>query len=227
MDYAVYHHGSSLDAESMDAELPKDTPADFCLDQLCVIRTEMGEQLSRLIAGPAGMAAALAYLHGVIKKCVEAGISEWMKQENDQGSITRGEDAIVLALQLVGDFLLDDMQSHRFITARQMAMRGQALLFATGRTHKTETQIAAEFGYTRANVSAVVKRYQRKLDLLKSRGMKSDEAVETYRKRATRVHQQRKEKEQQCKSNTQTHSFSKSWTSMSSNLKQPMPAPSN
>ena len=84
---------------------------------------------------------------------------------------------------------------------RQQAMRAQAILFAIGRTHKTETQIAEEFGYTRANVSAVVKQYQRKLSLCKSRGMKSEDAVEVYRERAKRVHTKRKQNEQQWKSN--------------------------
>ena len=225
MDVQAYHHGSSLDAESMDAELPKDAPADFCLDQLCFMREEMGRHVAKLIAGPAPAAAVSAYLQGVVRKCVEVGITEWMKQENDQGSIARGEDAVVLALQLVGDFLLDDLQSHRFVTARQMAMRGQALLFVTGRTPKSETQIAKEFGYTRANVSAVVKRYQRKLELMKSRGMRSDDAVEIYRERAKSVHKQRKQKEELCK--TQTHSFNKFWTSMSEHSKQPTLAQSS
>lgn len=226
MDVTAYRHGSALDTDGMmDAELPKDAPADFCLDELCAVRAEMGEHITRLMAGSAGMAAVAAYLQGIIRKCVEVGISEWMKQENDQGSIARGEDAVVLALQLVGDFLLDDMQSHRFITARQMAMRGQALLFATGRTPKTETQIAKEFGYTRANVSAVVKRYQRKLELMKSRGMKSDRAVEIYSERAKAVHKQRKQKEKQWKTKT-THSFNKFWASMSEHSTPPTLAPS-
>jgi DNA-binding MarR family transcriptional regulator len=142
-------------------------------------------------------------------------MAEWMKQENDQGSIARGEDAIVLALQLVTQLMRGDGESHKVMTGRQQAMRAQAILFAIGRTHKTETQIAEEFGYTRANVSAVVKQYQRKLSLCKSRGMKSEDAVEVYRERAKRVHAKKKNQENQWKTNTQTHSFNKFWTSMS------------
>jgi len=182
-------------------ELPKDSPADFCLDELAQMRVDILAKLGVMLAGAAGPQAVFAYLQWVLRRCTEHGMAEWMKQENDQGSIARGEDAIVLALQLVTQLMIGQtsFDSHVVITGRQQAMRAQAILFAIGRTRKTETEIAKEFGYTRANVSAVVKQYQRKLGLWKSRGMKSEAAVKVYRERATRVHNQRKQKEQQWK----------------------------
>ena len=147
-----------------------------------------------------------------------------MKQENDQGSIARGEDAIVLALQLVTQLMRGDGDSHKVMTGRQQAMRAQAILFAIGRTHKTETQIAEEFGYTRANVSAVVKQYQRKLSLCKSRGMKSEDAVEVYRERAKRVHAKRKKQENQWNQQTNSNSHNRLSTLRSALMQTLAPA---
>jgi hypothetical protein len=78
------------------------------------------------------------------------------------------------------------------------------------RTQKTLTQIAKEHGYTKANASAVAKQYQHKHELRKTRGMKSDNAVEVYRERAIRVHKQRKTEEQKWKTQNKHHnSFSR------------------
>jgi len=216
LDSQLFHHANPLDDARVDAELPKDSPADFCLDQVAQIRGEIHTRLDAMMRGPAGTQAVFAYLQFVIRKCTEAGIAQWMEQENDQGSIARGEDAIVLALQMVTQLLLGDGDSHKVMTARQQAMRAQALLFAIGRTRKTETQIAQEFGYTRANVSAVVKNYQRKFKLWKSRGMKSDAAVEVYRERAKRVHRENKEKQQQWKTQNKHNSVNRLLTLKSS-----------
>jgi hypothetical protein len=140
-----------------------------------------------------------------------------MEQENDPSTF-RGDEAVIALLDMVMNTMAGDGGMVR-ISARQVKFRAEVILYVLQRTPKTLTQIAKEHGYTKANASAVANGYVRKKtlhqDLTKARGMKSDAAVEVYRERATRVHKQRKEKEQQCKTNTQTHSFNKFWTSMS------------
>jgi len=217
MDIAAYRHGSTLDAHGiMEPELPKDDPADYCLDQFCALREQMAEHVTRLANGSAGTQAVSVYLQGIIAQCVKAGIAEWMEQENDPSTF-RGDEAVIALLDMVMNTMAGDGGMVR-ISARQVKFRAEVILYVLQRTPKTLTQIAKEHGYTKANASAVANGYVRKKtlhqDLTKARGMKSDAAVEVYRERATRVHKQRKEKEQQCKNNTQTHSFNKFWTSM-------------
>ena len=218
MDIAAYRHGSTLDAHGiMEPELPKDDPVDYCLDQFCALRERMAEHVTRLANGSAGPQAVSAYLQGIIAQCVKAGIAEWMQQENDPSTF-RGDEAVIALLDMVMNTMAGDGGMVR-ISARQVKFRAEVILYVLQRTPKTLTQIAKEHGYTKANASAVANGYVRKKtlhqDLTKARGMESDAAVEVYRERATRVHKQRKEKEQQCKNNTQTHSFNKFWTSMS------------
>ena len=218
MDIAAYRHGSPLDAHDvMEPELPKDDPADYCLDHLCAARQQMAEHVARLSNGNAGTQAVALYLQGIIAQCVKAGIAEWMEQENNPSTF-RGDEAVIALLDMVMNTMAGDGGMVR-ISARQVKFRAEVILYVLQRTPKTLTQIAKEHGYTKANASAVANGYVRKRtlhqDLTKARGMKSDAAVEVYRERAKRVHKQRKEKEQQWKTNTQTHSFNKFWTSMS------------
>lgn len=217
MDIAAYRHGSSLDAHDvMEPELPKDDPADYCLDQFCAVRQQMAEQVAKLASGNAGAQAVSAYLQSVIAQCVKAGIAEWMEQENNPSTF-RGDEAVIALLDMVMNTMAGDGGMVR-ISARQVKFRAEVILYVLQRTPKTLTQIAKEHGYTKANASAVANGYVRKRtlhqDLTKARGMKSDAAVEVYRERAKRVHKQRKEKEQQWKTNTQTHSskFNSYWS---------------
>ena len=223
LDYRLHHHASALDNMQVGHELPNDSPTDFCLDELAQMRVDILAKLGVMLSTAAGPQAVFAYLQYVLRRCTEIGMAEWMKQENDQGSIARGEDAIVLALQLVTQLMRGDGESHKIMTGRQQAMRAQAILFAIGRTHKTETQIAQEFGYTRANVSAVVKQYQRKLNLSKSRGMKSDQAVKVYRERAKRVHRKNKQQQQQWKTQNKHNSVNRLLTLKSSLMQRLVP----
>lgn len=214
MDIAAYRHGSTLDAHDvMEPELPKDDPADYCLDHFCAMRQEMAEHVARLASGAAAPQAVSAYLQAIIAQCVKAGIAEWLEQENNPSTF-RGDEAVIALLDMVMNTMVGDGGMVR-ISARQAKFRAEVILFVLGRTSKTLTQIAAENGYTKANASAVANNYVKKRtlhhDLKKARGMKSDAAVEVYRERAKAVHKQRKQKEQQWKNQT-THSFNRYWT---------------
>jgi hypothetical protein len=213
LDYAAYNHADPLDGQQYEPDLPKDTPEDFCLDHLCNAREQMVEQIGKLSRGAAAMSAVMSYLQSIVRECVKAGMAEWMQQENDPSTF-KGDEAVIKLLDVVMGTMIGQGGMVR-ISARQVKFRAEVILFILQKTPKTLTQIAAEHGYTKANASAIAKQYQRKYDLRKTRGMKSDAAVEVYRERAKRVHKERKEKEQQCKTNTQTHSFNKFWTSTS------------
>jgi hypothetical protein len=212
LDIAAYHHGDPLDGQHCGPELPKDAPEDFCLDHLCNAREQMLEQIGKLSRGAAPMPAVMAYLQGIVRECVKAGMAEWMQQENDPSTF-KGDEAVIKLLDVVMGTMIGQGGMVR-ISARQVKFRAEVILFILQKTPKTLTQIAAEHGYTKANASAIAKQYQRQYDLRKSRGMKSDAAVEVYRERAKRVHKERKQKQKtSCK--TQTHSFNKFWTSTS------------
>ena len=210
LDIAAYHHGDPLDGTHCEPELPKDAPEDLCLDHLCNARAQMAEHIKRLARGAAPMPAVMAYLQGVVSECVKAGIAEWMEQENNPSTF-RGDEAVIKLLDAVMGTMAGDGGMVR-ISARQVRFRAEIILFLLEKTPKTLTQIAAENGYTKANASAIAKQYQHKHRLRKTRGMKSDAAVEVYRERATRVHKQRKQQE---KTKWKTNSFSKFWTSTS------------
>jgi hypothetical protein len=214
LDIAAYHHGDPLDGQHCEPELPKDAPEDLCLDHLCNARAQMAEHIEKLARGATPMPAVMAYLQGVIRECVKAGISEWMEQEKNPSTF-RGDEAVIALLEMVTNTMVGD-GGQVTMTSRKVKLHAWAILYLLEKTPKTQTELAAMLGYTKANFCAVVQGYKRKQslaqDLRKTRGMKSDAAVEIYRERATRVHKQRKQKEQTtCK----TNSFSKFWTSTS------------
>ena len=200
LDNQLAHHANPLDDYRVGPELPKDALSDYCLDGIAQFCEQMRRDMGALISKGATIDTILNYLQGIIRQGVEAGAAEWMEQENDPGSCARGEEAALIILQTVTGTLMGEGGYVR-ASARQIAMHGYALLFALGRTRMTETQIADKFGYSRANVSATVRQYKRKFELRQSRGMKSDRAVEVYRKRAKQVHNKRKETQNQCKTN--------------------------
>jgi hypothetical protein len=216
LDYAAYNHADPLDGQQYEPELPKDEPQDFCLDHLCAARSQMVAHIERLMRGSAPAPAVMAYLQGVVQQCVKAGIGEWMKQENDPSTF-RGDEAVIALLELVTNTMVGD-GGQVVMSSRKVKLHAWAILYLLQKTEKTQTELARMLGYTKANFCAVVQQYKHKdtlsQDLRKTRGMKSDAAVEVYRERAKQVHKQRKEKEQtSCK--TQTHSFSKFWSSTS------------
>lgn len=216
LDIAAYHHGDPLDGQHCEPELPKDAPEDLCLDHLCQARAQMAEHVERLARGASPMPALMAYLQGLVRECVKAGIAEWMEQEKNPSTF-RGDEAVIALLELVTNTMIGD-GGQVVMSSRKVKLHAWAILYLLEKTDKTQTELARMLGYTKANFCAVVQQYKRKdtlaQDLRKTRGMKSDAAVEVYRERAKQVHKQRKEKEQtSCK--TQTHSFSKFWTSTS------------
>jgi hypothetical protein len=193
LDYAAYNHADPLDGQQYEPELPKDEPQDFCLDHLCAARSQMVAHIEQLMRGAAPAPAVVAYLQGV-----------------------RGDEAVIALLELVTNTMVGD-GGQVVMSSRKVKLHAWAILYLLQKTEKTQTELARMLGYTKANFCAVVQQYKHKdtlsQDLRKTRGMKSDAAVEVYRERAKQVHKQRKEKEQQCK--TQTHSFNKFWTSTS------------
>jgi predicted transcriptional regulator len=102
-------------------------------------------------------------------------------------------------------------------------MKAECYLAVINRKPESQTEIAKKYGVTRAAVSKVIVSIKDDLQLPTARHMKSDTARESYRTRALRIHKERKSK--LCKQ--PNNSFTKFWASMSSNLKPPMPAPSN
>jgi hypothetical protein len=216
LDYAAYNHADPLDGQQYEPELPKDNPQDFCLDQLCAARSHMVSHIEQLMRGAAPATAVTQYLQSVVRECVKAGIGEWMKQENDPSTF-RGDEAVIALLELVTNTMVGD-GGQVVMSSRKVKLHAWAILYLLQKTEKTQTELARMLGYTKANFCAVVQQYKHKdtlsQDLRKTRGMKSDAAVEVYRERAKQVHKRRKEKEQtSCK--TQTHSFSKFWSSTS------------
>jgi len=167
LDYQAHHFGDPLDGSSVGPELPRDTALDIFRDAMRV--TPFPLALTRQAVEAWALIVFRAFLE------------EWHEQENDPGSCSRGDEAALEVLHLC-------TQNPK----REIALRAWCMLFVLERTNKTETQIGRMLGYTKANVSAVVKSLQRDLKLRKARSMKSDQAVDAYRTRAKAVHQRNK-----------------------------------
>jgi hypothetical protein len=75
---------------------------------------------------------------------------------------------------------------------------------------ESQTEIAKKYSVTRAAVSKIIVGIKDELQLPTARHMKSDTARESYRKRALRIHKERKSKS--CK---QTNPFNQFWQSTS------------
>jgi len=186
---------------SCGPELPHDTAEDLFLDARC------------RVAAPPQLASFRALLDWW---SLEVFREFWRDYEQQEGggaaSRTFGDEAAIRLLQA-----LTNSQT------RQTAMKAECYLAVINRKPESQTEIARKYGVTRAAVSKVIVSIKDDLDLPTARHMKSDTARESYRTRALRVHKERKDK--LCKQ--PTNSFSKFWNSMSSNLKPPMPVPSN
>lgn len=186
---------------SCGPELPHDTAEDVFLD-------------ARLrVPLPPSLAAQVALLNWWSLEVFRAFWKEWDAQEHGHGaSRTFGDEAAIRLLQA-----LTNSQT------RQTAMKAECYLAVINRKPESQTEIAKKYGVTRAAVSKVIVSIKDDLNLPTARHMKSDTARESYRTRALRIHKERKSKI--CKQ--PNNSFTKFWASMSSNLKPPMPAPSN
>lgn len=186
---------------SCGPELPHDTAEDVFLD-------------ARLrVPPPPSLAAQVSLLNWWSLEVFRAFWKEWDAQEHGHGaSRTFGDEAAIRLLQA-----LTNSQT------RQTAMKAECYLAVINRKPESQTEIAKKYGVTRAAVSKVIVSIKDDLQLPTARHMKSDTARESYRTRALRIHKERKSK--LCKQ--PNNSFTKFWASMSSNLKPPMPVPSN
>ena len=198
---SIFNDPADFNSASIGPELPHDTAEDVFLD-------------ARLrVPLPSDLKQHTALLHQWSLEVFRSFWREWEQQEHGHGaSRTFGDEAAIRLLQSLTN-------SH----TRQTAMKAECYLAVINRKPESQTQIAAKYGVTRAAVSKVIVSIKDDLELPTARHMKSDTARQSYRVRALRIHKERKSK--LCK--TQNNSFTKFWTSTSSNLKPPMPAPSN
>ena len=153
-------------------ELPHDTAEDLFLDARC------------RVAAPAQLASFRALLDWWSLEVFREFWKDYEQQEGGgQASRTFGDEAAIRLLQA-----LTNSQT------RQTAMKAECYLAVINRKPESQTEIAKKYGVTRAAVSKVIVSIKDDLDLPTARHMKSDTARESYRTRALRVHQIRKEK---------------------------------
>jgi predicted transcriptional regulator len=157
---------------SCGPELPHDTAEDLFLDARC------------RVAAPAQLAPFRALLDWWSLEVFREFWKDYEQQEGGgQASRTFGDEAAIRLLQA-----LTNSQT------RQTAMKAECYLAVINRKPESQTEIAKKYGVTRAAVSKVIVSIKDDLDLPTARHMKSDTARESYRTRALRVHQIRKEK---------------------------------
>lgn len=106
---------------------------------------------------------------------------EYQSYESNPKS-SNGADAAIALLQTLSKS-----------KTRETALQAYCVLFAIGRTPLSETEIGNIFGLTRAAISKRIILIKDDLDLIPSRGMKSQKAVESYRISAKQGHITRKE----------------------------------
>ncbi len=157
---------------SCGPELPHDTAEDLFLDARC------------RVAAPAQLASFRALLDWWSLEVFKEFWKDYEQQEGGgHASRTFGDEAAIRLLQA-----LTNSQT------RQTAMKAECYLAVINRKPESQTEIAKKYGVTRAAVSKVIVSIKDDLDLPTARHMKSDTARESYRTRALRVHQIRKEK---------------------------------
>jgi predicted XRE-type DNA-binding protein len=111
--------------------------------------------------------------------------SDW----DDQEKLNTGERKLP-SLQALVEFMHVLTKSNE----RKIAMRVECYLAAINQNPKSQTQIAQEYGVTRAAVSKIILKICQDLQLPTARHMKSEQARQSYRERALRIHQQNKSK---------------------------------
>lgn len=197
-----FNDPSEFNSASIGPELPHDTAEDVFLD-------------ARLrVPPPPALAAQVALLNWWSLEVFRAFWSDYEQQEGGgHSSRTFGDEAAIRLLQAL-------QNSHD----RKTAMKAECYLAVINRKPESQTEIAKKYDVTRAAVSKAIVQIKDDLGLPTARHMKSDSARESYRERALRIHKERKSK--LCKT-PNNNSFTKFWASMSSNLKLPMPVPSN
>jgi hypothetical protein len=163
---------ANFNEASCGPELPHDTAEDVFLDARC------------RVAPPAQLAPFAALLNWW---SLEVFKEFWRDYEAQEGgghaSRTFGDEAAIQLLHaLTGS------------NDRRTAMRAECYLAVINRKPESQTMIAKKYNVTRAAVSKVVVSICDELSLPTARHMKSDTARESYRTRALRVHQERKDK---------------------------------
>jgi hypothetical protein len=177
---------------SCGPELPSDTAEDVYLDARCKIK--LPQQL-------------VVFSELLNWWSLEVFRQFWKDYEAQEGgghaSRTFGDEAAIRLLQVLTN-------SHN----RRTAMRAECYLAVINMKPESQTEIAKKYSVTRAAVSKIIVGIKDELQLPTARHMKSDTARESYRKRALRIHKERKLKS--CK---QTNSFSQFWQSTSKTSK--------
>jgi hypothetical protein len=163
---------ANFNEASCGPELPHDTAEDVFLDARC------------RVAPPAQLAPFAALLNWW---SLEVFKEFWRDYEAQEGgghaSRTFGDEAAIQLLHaLTGS------------NDRRTAMRAECYLAVINRKPESQTMIAKKYNVTRAAVSKVVVSICDELNLPTARHMKSDTARESYRERALRIHQIRKDK---------------------------------
>lgn len=196
---------------SCPAEYPHDTAEDIFLDARLRVKL------------PPELAAFKAMLDRWSLELFREFWKDYEEQEgNGKSSRTFGGEAAIRLLQT--------LTSSR---DRRTAMRAECYMAVINMNEESQTAIAKKYGVTRAAISKIIVQIKddigpsawKKVGLpVPARHMKSDTARESYRKRATRIHKEKKEK--LCKTK-KINLFSKFWTSTQDNLPQQTIAPSN
>lgn len=202
MNYsAPFSDAADYKEASCGPELPHDTAEDVYLDARC------------RVAFPIQLAA---FRQLIDWWSLEVFKEFWKDYEQQEGgghaSRSFGDEAAIRLLHALTSS-----------TDRRTAMRAECYLAVINRKSESQTEIAKKYGVTRAAVSKIVVSIKDELQLPTARHMKSDTARESYRKRALRVHKERKLKS--CKQ--KTNSFMKFWNATSKNLPPSMLAPSS
>ena len=210
VEAANYRHLDPLDGQQVPPPYPVDSAADYVLDEIAHKRDEFIK-----LAG----LEALATIKKMVSEAVEKGLAEWKKHEGEEQSAQSGE-SIAEVLRLVMQLRAGDGNVAKSMTGRQAAMSAEALLYVIGRTNKSLQEIGETYGYTRANVSAVVVKYKKRLGLKKTRAMKSEEAVKSYRVSASLAHQRNNKEPKPCPTNK---SFKQSWKEAQQTCQTSMP----
>jgi predicted transcriptional regulator len=198
-----FNDPAEFNSASIGPELPHDCVEDLFLD--AKLRVKMPTDLIPFTA--------------MVNWWAMRVFAEFWKDYEAQENISTGDRRADATSTVIGV-----LQTVMGMKTRKVAMRAECLLALINKKEESQTEIAKKYDVTRAAVSKVIVQLKDDLGMPTARHMKSDTARESYRERALRVHAERKSK--LCKTPTNSL-FNKFWTSMSSNLKPPMPAPSN
>lgn len=158
------------DVQTCQPELPHDTAEDIFLDAKLRVRI------------PSELVPYTAMINWWSLEVFRQFWKDYELQEGGgQASRSFGDEAAIR--------LLHALQNSK---DRTTAMRAECYLAVINRKPESQTQIAKEYGVSRAAISKICVQIVNELGLTSARHMKSDTARESYRKRALRIHKERK-----------------------------------